>query len=153
MFKWILAKKIVWDLEYANLLPLSIVWIFGAFFIGILANFLLVSYFLGWKKVLELCESLQSCPRIVTVEPVCCKNRQKIVHDQLLVWGIGDVWRVPNWSYMIKGVIYIYLGPIWYILPIQNLQMSPIPQTSNWSWTFFLHSRLALVNFTIFLKF
>ena len=34
------------------------------------------------------------------LEAVCCKKRQKIVHDQLLVWGVGDLWRtwrIPNW--------------------------------------------------------
>ena len=36
-----------------------------------------------------------------TLEPVCCKKRQNIVPEQLLVWGIRALWRfwmVPNWS-------------------------------------------------------
>ena len=36
-----------------------------------------------------------------TLVPICCKKRQKIVPDQLLVWGIRTLWRfwmVPNWS-------------------------------------------------------
>ena len=35
------------------------------------------------------------------LEPVSCKKRQKVVPDQLLVWGIRALWRfwmVPNWS-------------------------------------------------------
>ena len=27
----------------------------------------------------------------IVLEPVCCKKRQKKVHDQLLVWRIGDL--------------------------------------------------------------
>ena len=27
------------------------------------------------------------------LEPVCCKKQQKNVPGQLLVWGIGDLWR------------------------------------------------------------
>ena len=26
-----------------------------------------------------------------SLEPVCCKKRQEIVPDQLLVWGVGDL--------------------------------------------------------------
>ena len=26
-----------------------------------------------------------------TLEPVCCKKRQKMVNDQLLVYGVGDL--------------------------------------------------------------
>ena len=37
-----------------------------------------------WYQVLNLESKLE-------VEPICCKKRQKIVSDQLLVWGVGDL--------------------------------------------------------------
>ena len=41
------------------------------------------------------------CEIAIGLEPVCCKKWQKIVPDQLLLWGIRALWRfwmVPNWS-------------------------------------------------------
>ena len=50
---------------------------------------------------------------------------------------------------MIKGVTYTDLGPFFYI--IQNLQASPIPQTSFLIGTFFDPSPVAVVGFWLFL--
>ena len=47
------------------------------------------------------------------LEPVCCKKRQKIFPDQLLVWGIRALWSfwmVPNWSYRWS---WEYLESVW----------------------------------------
>ena len=33
-----------------------------------------------------------------------------------MVWAIGDLlrlWMIPNWTYIIKGVTHVHLGPIW----------------------------------------
>ena len=63
------------------------------------------------------------------LKPICCKKQQKKVPDQLLVCGIGDLWRYkidPGWSRESRGLIYNQFGII------QLLQSSPIPQTSNW---------------------
>jgi hypothetical protein len=53
--------------------------------LGLLFSFAMTSGFYYWPGGLE---------------PVCCKKRQKIVPDQLLVCGVGDLWRtwrIPNW--------------------------------------------------------
>ena len=42
------------------------------------------------------------------LEPVCCKKQPKKVPDQLLVCGIGDLWRtcmIPNWSHCLHLVL------------------------------------------------
>ena len=69
------------------------------------------------------------------LEPVCCKKRQKIVPDQLLVWRIraseGFEWYQ---TLMIMGTIWTYLESV---LNLQFLQRSPTLQTSNWSRTIF----------------
>ena len=39
----------------------------------------------------------------IVLEAICCKERQKKVPDQLLVWEVGDLWRTwrnPNWFWM-----------------------------------------------------
>ena len=56
-----------------------------------------------------------SCDKFL--EPVCCKKRQKIVPDQLLVWGVGDLWRtwrIPNWFWMSLSYSHDHLGSVWY---------------------------------------
>ena len=73
--------------------------------------------------------------RLETLEPVCCKKQQKKVPDQLLVCGIGDLWRtwmIPNWLHMSPSDSPDHPGSIYY-----HLQRSHIPQTSNWSGTVF----------------
>ena len=73
---------------------------------------------------------------ICLLEPVCCKKQQKKVPDQLLVCGIGYLWR----TWFQTDCIWVQVIPLiiqYQFYTIQNLQRSPIPQTSNWSGTFF----------------
>ena len=74
---------------------------------------------------------------VLHLELVCCKMQQTKVPDQLLVCRIGDFWRtwiIPNSSYMSPSDPLIIQDQFY---TIQNLQRSPIQQTSNWSGTFF----------------
>ena len=80
------------------------------------------------------------------LEPVCCKKQEKKVPDQLPVCRIGDLWR----TWFQTDCIWVQVIPL--IIQnqfhtIQNLQRSPIPQTSNWSGTLFAvsYSKPALV--------
>ena len=61
-------------------------------------------YWRAWCWLIwKMCSKIWWCEQVISfkLEPVCCKKRQKIVPDQLLVWGIRALWRfwmVPNWS-------------------------------------------------------
>ena len=46
------------------------------------------SYYWKWIRTNSKTRSKFE-PHIWKLEPVCCKKRQKIVPDQLLVWGVG----------------------------------------------------------------
>ena len=73
------------------------------------------------------------------------RNSKKKVTDQLLVCRIGELWR-PEWfqtDCIWVQVILLIIQDQFYT--IQNLQRSPIPQTSNWSSTFFAVSYSKLV--------
>ena len=73
----------------------------------------------------------------IILEPACCKKWQKIVPDQLLIWEVGDLWRIwkiPNWFYMSLSYSHDQLGLVWHN---QNLQRAIISQISNWSGTIF----------------
>ena len=57
-----------------------------------------------------------------------------------MICRIGDLWRtwiILNWFIWVQ-VIPLIIQDQFYT--IQNLQWSPIPQTSNWSGTFFVDS-------------
>ena len=87
---------------------------------------------------------------VLHLELVCCKMQQTKVPDQLLVCRIGDFWRtwiIPNSSYTSPSDPLIIQDQFY---TIQNLQRSPIPQTSNWSGTFFAvsYSKSALESYS-----
>ena len=51
------------------------------------------------------------------LEPACCMKWQNIVPDQLLVCGVGDLWRtwrIPNWFWMSISYSHDHLESIWY---------------------------------------
>ena len=63
------------------------------------------------------------------LEPVCCKKQQKKVPDQLLVCGIGDLWRtwmIPNWLYMSPSDSLDHPGSILY-----HSESSEVPYSTN----------------------
>ena len=72
-----------------------------------------------------------------SLEPVCCKKQQKKFPTSYWFVEYGtsedsDWYKIdPGWSGESLGLIYNQIGII------QVLQMSPIPQISNWSGTFF----------------
>ena len=104
-------------------------------------NYYSSTYYVVFKNLLSDSSSVQrhcvfKCfGELSLLEPVCCKKQQKKVPDQLLVCGIGDLWRtwmIPNWLYMSPCDSPDH--------PRSIFQRSPIPQTSNWSGTFFAAS-------------
>ena len=57
----------------------------------------------GYWQYFSYANILQGMYFFWVLEPVCCKNQQKKVPDQILVCGIGFLWRtwmIPNWLYM-----------------------------------------------------
>ena len=56
-------------------------------------------FYILWNIFMSITQTVNVIFQLL--EPVRCKKRQKIVPDQLLVWGIRALWRfwmVPNWS-------------------------------------------------------
>ena len=91
------------------------------------------NYFLGTKQVKSSMELWAA------LELVCCKKRQKIVPDQLLVCGLGDLWRTwrfPSWFLMTK----LFPWSSWIsLVPFRTFKgpLFPKPVCSNWSGTIF----------------
>ena len=73
----------------------------------------------------------------------------KKVQTKKLAWGIGGVWRfwrISNWSYMSKGVIHVYLGPICYPSELSDI---PYPPLHFLGWDIFSlsYSKTALITY------
>ena len=85
------------------------------------------------------------------LEPVCCKKWQKKGQDQLLVCKIGDLrrtWMIQTDGIWVQVISLIIQDQLY---TVQNPKSFPIPQTSNWSGSFFAvsYSKPALVKCTI----
>ena len=98
-----------------------------------------------------------SATSLLELEPVCCKKQQIKVPDQLLVCGIGDLWRtwmIPNWLYMSPSDSLDHPGSILY--HSAGIFRGPLfhkPVTGQELFFAVSYSKPALVKYQVFKNF
>ena len=102
----------------------------------------------GYPQSSQCNATFQGCSAETSLESVCCKKKQKKSS-----WPVTSLWNMGPLK-ILNGIKWILddqgnqLDSYWNQFGIiQDLQRSPIPQTSNWSGTFFAvsYSKLALI--------
>ena len=66
---------------------------------------------------------------LMLLKPVCCKKKQQKVPDQLLISGIGDLWRtwmIPKWLFTSPSDSFDYPGSI-----LHHSESSGVPYSTN----------------------